>query len=1012
MQSSPDFLKNLNTAQTKAVTHTDGPLLIVAGAGTGKTTVVTRRIAWLIGQGHAKPEEILALTFTDKAAGEMEERVDKLLPIGYVNTWISTFHAFGERILKDYALEIGLPNEFRLLSGAQQWMLIRNNLERFTLNYYRPLGNPTRFIHALLQHFSRAKDEEVTPEDYLAYVKGLTLNADTNPNVISTKRLEGARGEISHDASEENSDLPRLQEVAAAYHVYQQLLLENSAFDFGDLINYALKLLRTRPRVLRELQSRFKYILVDEFQDTNYAQYELVKLLAAPGNNITVVGDDDQAVYKFRGASISNILEFKRDYPNCAEVFLNQNYRSFQGILDTAYTFIQQNNPYRLEVTLKAKGKAGLSKKLLADRPGKAEITYLSFETGNDEAEGVVKKILELRTRDNAPWSDFAILVRANSSAPSFLQALARYKIPFDYVANRGLYTTSIILEVVNYMRVLDSFHDSDALYRVLTREPFALPHDDIVLLAAHAKKKTTPLYGALISSEPLAKISAEGAVTLKKFLAALSEHAAYARAHTAAETYVKIVHDLGIEERVAHPALAQDAQYLASFYRTITQFELEREDKRMHEFLAYLGLELESGEEGRLPTNTDEGPDTVKVITVHSAKGLEWRYVFLVQLIDRRFPSVERKEPIELPVALIKETLPEGDVHLQEERRLFYVALTRARDGLYLTRADDYSGKTTRRPSRFLIELGLIQDTPPLGVRGGRGALRAAAHNEIAPRAPSHYPMPDSFSFSSVSAFRKCPLEYKFRYLLKLPGPGAAQLSFGVTIHKALEEFLKLWKSRLHATQGDLFAQSKSGKIVLPTFEELKAFYERAWIDDWYDNAKQKEEYRTRRGPSQLKNFYDNFVASPPRPKYLEEFFKINMGPYKFVGKIDRIDESTPNSSPSDGRGQGEGVTIIDYKTGEATPKKLEKVDKDQLIIYQIAAQDFLKEKVVNAMYWHLQPNHFSDPFVATQKQMDGLKEEYTETIDTIVHTIEDDAFIAADADAPRHDCKFEHLA
>lgn len=983
------LLKNLNSSQIQAVCHKDGPLLIVAGAGTGKTTVVTRRITWLIDQGLAKPEEILALTFTDKAAGEMEERVDKLLPIGYVNTWISTFHAFGERILKDYALEIGLPNEFRLLSGGEQWMLIRNNLERFTLNYYRPLGNPTRFIHALLQHFSRAKDEEITPEEYLAYVKGLSLNKDTEQDEIS-----------------------RLQEVADAYHVYQQLLLENSALDFGDLINYTLKLLRTRPRVLRELHARFKYILVDEFQDTNYAQYELVKLLAAPENNITVVGDDDQAVYKFRGASISNILEFKRDFPNCAEVFLNQNYRSFQGILDTAYTFIQQNNPYRLEVTLKTNGPTGLSKKLIADRPGNAAVVYLPFETGNDEAEGVIRKILELRKAENAPWSHFAILVRANSSAPPFLQALARYKIPFDYVANRGLYGTPIILEVVNYLRVLDNFHDSDALYGILTREPFEMPHDDVIALATYAKKKTIPLYGALTSPESLPKISAAGSALVKKFLVKLGEHATYARSHTAAETYVKIIHDLGIEERVAHPALAQDAQYLASFYRTIVQFELEREDNRMHEFLSYFTLELESGEEGRLPVNTDEGPDTVKIITVHSAKGLEWSYVFLVQLIDRRFPSVERKEPIELPTVLIKETLPEGDVHLQEERRLFYVALTRARDGLYLTRAEDYSGKTTRRPSRFLTELGLITAEPPLKVRGGKGELRVKTHSEVAARTPARYPMPESFSFSAVSAFRKCPLEYKFRYLLKLPGPGAAQLSFGVTIHKTLEEFLKLWRSRLHATQGDLFAQSKPDKIALPTFDELKVMYERAWIDDWYDNPKQKEEYRLRRGISQLKNFYDNFVAAPPRPKYLEEFFKISMGPYKFVGKIDRIDAPLPNPSPSHGSGQGEGLTIIDYKTGETTPKKLEKVDRDQLIIYQIAAQEFLKEKIVNAMYWHLQPNHLSDPFVATPAQMEKLREEYTETIDEIMHTVENDLFIAADAQAPRHDCKFEHLS
>ncbi len=1011
-----DLLADLNRAQNEAVTFGAGPLLIVAGAGTGKTTVITRRIAWLIEQGKAKPEEILALTFTDKAASEMEQRVDRLLPLGYVNTWISTFHAFGERIIRDYGLEIGLPDDGKVLTGAQQWILIRNNLERCSLQYYRPLGNPTRFIHALLAHFSRAKDEEISPENYLKYVKDLELNNDLNTSVISTKRPKGARGEISSATpkdsvrsldtarDDEIADIVRLQEVANAYHVYQQLLLENSALDFGDLINYALKIVRDRPRVRDQLRKKFKYILVDEFQDTNFAQYELVKLLAAPSNNITVVGDDDQSVYKFRGASISNILEFKEDYKNCREIFLTENYRSYQEILDRAYEFIQLNNPYRLEVKLREKSGKQFSKKLTASREGVAQVAHLCYETGPEEAEGVIKKILELRKSENALWSDFAILMRANSSAPLFLQILTRYKIPFEYVANRGLYFEPIILEVLNYLRILDNHHDSEALYRCLTREPFHLPHNDVVALAGFAKRRTISLFDALSQTSGIA-ITPAGASVVEKFVSTLASHTTYARTHSSAEVYVKIIHDLGIEERVAHPALVRDAEFLATFYQTIGRFELDSEDRSIHSFLAYLNLELQSGEEGQLPENNDEGPDTVKIITVHSAKGLEWRFVFVVQLIDRRFPSTERREPIELPRALIKEILPEGDVHLQEERRLFYVALTRARDGLYLTSAKDYLGKTTRKPSQFLHELGFVKNDPTPKVRGVRqlseGTLRIPAHTDIVTNSPARYPIPDSFSFSSVSAFRKCPLEYKFRYLLKLPGPGAAQLSFGVTIHKSLEEFLKLWKARLQMSQGDLFSgQTKKG--ALPTFDELLELYKRSWIDDWYDSAEQKKEYKSERGIAQLKNFYDHCLANPPRPKYLEAFFKIAMGPYKFVGKIDRIDETAT----------GDGVTIIDYKTGQATPKKLEKVDRDQLVIYQIATQDFLKEKVTNAAYWHLQPNHFSEPFLATAAQMEKLKGEYIDTIEYIIKTIEDDSFVQADEHASAHDCKYQHLA
>jgi len=239
--------------------HENGPLLIIAGAGTGKTTVITRRIAWLILEKKINPDKILALTFTEKASTEMEERVDRLLPYGYVDLWISTFHSFAEKILRLHGLDIGLPTNFRLLSDSEQWFLVRKNLDKFNLDYYRPLGNPTKFIHALLRHFSRAKDEEIGPKEYLAYAESFKLDKDITPD-------ESAAQEAA-----------RLAEVANAYHIYQKILLENNALDFGDLINYALKLFKERPNILELYRKKFKYILVDEFQDTNWAQYELKK---------------------------------------------------------------------------------------------------------------------------------------------------------------------------------------------------------------------------------------------------------------------------------------------------------------------------------------------------------------------------------------------------------------------------------------------------------------------------------------------------------------------------------------------------------------------------------------------------------------------------------------------------------------------------------------------------------------------------------------------------------------
>ena len=287
------LLNGLNKEQAEAVAYKAGPLLIVAGAGTGKTTVITRKIAYIISRKWAKPSEIVALTFTEKAASEMEQRVDKLVPYGFVDTQVSTFHSFASNLIRDYALELKLPANFKVLSKTEQAIFLRENIFNLDLDYFRPISNPTSHIEELLNHFSRLKDELVEPEDYLKYSAGQRKNAQEKDDVIEAdKRLE----------------------LANAYKKYCELLRINGKLDYGDLIFLSYRLLKHNAKVRRECQNRFKYILVDEFQDTNYAQYELVKLLVDKEQNITVVGDDDQSIYRFRGASISNILTFRDDY--------------------------------------------------------------------------------------------------------------------------------------------------------------------------------------------------------------------------------------------------------------------------------------------------------------------------------------------------------------------------------------------------------------------------------------------------------------------------------------------------------------------------------------------------------------------------------------------------------------------------------------------------------------------------------------------------------------------------
>src|SRR2546430_7274029 len=336
-------LDGLNDTQRAAVMHDAGPLLIIAGAGTGKTTVITRRIAWLIAQKKARPEEILALTFTDKAAAEMEERVDTLVPYGYADVEIATFHAFGDRLLREHALELGLQPDFRVLNRAEQVIFLRDRLFQLPLERYRPLGDPTRHIQALITLISRCKDEDIACEEYLAFAERLATLARATPEDAALRER-----------------VAQQLELARAYAKYQELMAASGAIDFGDQIVHALRLLRVRPYVLAGLQRRFKYILVDEFQDTNWGQFEIVKLLGARHGNVACVADDDQSIYKWRGAAISNVLGFLERYPEARQVVLTENYRSHQPILDSAYRLIKNNNPDRLEV------KYGITKHLTA----------------------------------------------------------------------------------------------------------------------------------------------------------------------------------------------------------------------------------------------------------------------------------------------------------------------------------------------------------------------------------------------------------------------------------------------------------------------------------------------------------------------------------------------------------------------------------------------------------------------------------------------------------------------
>ncbi|MBI5222101.1 MAG: ATP-dependent helicase [Candidatus Magasanikbacteria bacterium] len=1020
----------LNKSQLNAVKYNDGPLLIVAGAGTGKTTVITQKIAHLIKGGLAKPEEILAVTFTDKAATEMLERVDQELDVGYSDLQISTFHAFCQRLLEHHGLEIGISNQFKLLTPTDAWLLVRRNLNKFNLDYYRPLGNPTRHIHELIKHFSKCKDELISPEEYLRYAESVKLDGDNVEFVgKEKKRSDNLTMEQFNNLT---MDSLRLSEIANAYHVYNQLLLDNNCLDFGDLIYYSVKLLEKRPNVLAALRERYKYVLVDEFQDVNWAQYCLIKLLSnviptdppmrrgAEGSlsntsdfalkrdsstspstrsarsgsarndsvaHLTVVGDDDQSIYAFRGASVSNILRFKDDFPRAKEIVLTDNYRSGQEILDLAYKSIQNNNPDRLESKLK------IEKNLKSElRNLKSTIEHIHCGTLEDEVAEVVKKISDIHGRGLAGWDDIAILVRANSHAGPFIAALERARIPYEFLASVGLFRQPIVLDCFNFLKAIDSYHESSAVYRLL-RMPFLnFSDDDLQKLTYTADRKSISLFTALKSAREL-KVSSAGAAVCDLIVNCVQTGMNEARQSKPTAVLVNFLEKSGYfkyltkEENVGNQEVIRQIRQLHKFFEELKNYEEMTPGAHVKDLVEHCQLLLESGDEGAMP-QTNEANESVSVITIHKAKGLEFKYVFVVNLVEDHFPSRRRGEAMEIPLALVRESLPEGDFHIQEERRLFYVAITRAKDGLFLTSATDYGGARAKKISRFLDELGFATDKKDTTEKEGLSHITYhISHNRTETQTSGtkiNYEIPSTLSYSKINSYLRCPYQYKLAYILEIPTKGSASLSFGQSMHSAMQKFYQRVIELNSVKQNSLFGMDKleasssmtpSNGVKAPSFDELLQIYEKSWTDDWYQDQNQREKY-FQKGKDILRAFYESQEGKWTIPAALESWFKVKVGECFINGRIDRVDRLP------DG-----GLEIIDYKTGQAKEKVVGD-DKNQLLIYQLAAQSLPEYKNLGAVaklsYFYLENNKRTE-FLGDEKELDDVKEKISAAVERI---------------------------
>jgi DNA helicase-2/ATP-dependent DNA helicase PcrA len=630
-----DFLKDLNPAQREAVTYVSGPLLVLAGAGSGKTRVLAYRIAYLVGVKKINPHKILAVTFTNKAAGEMKSRVEKLIGRAGFDMWMSTFHSLCARILRVEAGVLGYTRSFSIYDEDDQLSLIKKCMEELNIS------TKEFSKEAIQSHISKAKDKLIDWQEYAS---------------------------LTEDVFE--------QRTAKVYELYEKKMKEANAFDFDDLIMKTVEIFRNYPSILEKYQNRFEYILVDEYQDTNHAQYVLVNLLASKSRNLCVVGDEDQSIYGWRGADIHNILDFERDYPDAKVVKLEENYRSTQVILDAATAVVRNNK--------KRKGKT-----LYTQMKGGEKVCLLYLEDDRLESKACVRRIQHLMEKTNSTRSDFVILYRTNAQSRLFEQELRDNGIPYVIVGGVRFYERKEIKDILAYLKIIANPKDDLSLKRIINAPTRGIGDKTISKIEDFCRKENLSLFEGINQIEMIEGISPRLKNIIYDFSKMIHQFSKAKEKLPVDELTEMITEKTGYLDELKKEKTIEAENRIENVKELInatSEFKERSEDPTLEGFLEEVSLITDIDQ-------WDNTKDAVTLMTLHAAKGLEFPVVFIAGLEEGLFP--------------ISRSL-EDPSDLEEERRLFYVGITRARKRLFLSHALHRRrfGEMTNLRSRFLDEI------------------------------------------------------------------------------------------------------------------------------------------------------------------------------------------------------------------------------------------------------------------------------------------------------------------
>ena len=915
----------LNSAQQLAVDTIEGPVMVVAGPGTGKTQIIAERIANILEKTDTPPHGILALTFTESGAKAMRQRL--LETIGetayYVN--IFTFHAFCSSVIQEFPDRFIISPEMESLSGLERVEIFHQILEKHDFEHIKPPNQPSYYTPALIKSIQDLKREAITPQSFKSILKK-EASILSKTKLSKTARLDAKK------------QLNKNQELLKAYILYQKILRQRGRYDFEDMINLVVEAFKRDQNLLRTYQERLLYFLVDEYQDTNSAQNQVVDLLASYWGdqaNVFVVGDSNQSIYRFQGASLENIIAFTKTYPSSTIITLDQNYRSTQTILDTSFHLIQKNHFKIEDVVKSAKPKL---KSQTKHRQAKINLIRLSSETL--ETFWLAQKVKSLIQKGIKP-EDIAVLYRHNADAPQLADMFVKLNIPIDIEGGGNVLEDPIIQKLLTLLRAINNspknLEDLD-LFTLLHYQFFDFDSLDILKLTRAASQKRSSIIDTILSDN-FKNLKLKDPHKFIQFLDQLTKWQQLDSQLHFSEFFETLVKQSGfLDWLISRPDAVEKLNRLNSLFSEIKRLNNADHNLNLNSFLKALEL-MEINHLKITEKDLDIKTNTVTLSTAHKAKGKEWAYVFIYKAIDGKWGNNRIRELIKLPQAILKNTDISKKEKNEDERRLFYVCLTRAKKKVFISYADRYTSGTYLKeaiPTMFISELpkNLTRSTSPQPSQAQATTILKKLLEP--PQEPKTVIAEKTFLKTILSDFKlsptalntylTCPYKFKLNNLIRVPRAKESYLSFGTAVHRALEMFHRQF---IHDDKH-------------PPKQFLLAEFEKALKQEVL--TKSEHQIRQKQGRKILSAYYHYYQDDFQKPLFTEKFFgygwsKVFLGDIPLAGKVDRIDWFDQSNRT---------VRVIDYKTGR--PKTRNQIlgkTKDsegdyfrQLVFYKLLAQ------------------------------------------------------------------------